>query len=97
MSYTLLKNTSTFGTVLWIRIRKDPKLFVGFGARNRGCGSGSRNRGSNPDPELPVGKGKKYLLYVRRVNIRVGSGTFRTSSPGPYPELSKVRSGSQTL
>jgi hypothetical protein len=89
MSHCLLKNISTYDPVLWIRIRKDPKLFVGFGARNRGCESGSRNRGLNPDPELPVvlNLGKKYLLFVLRENVRVGSGTFWTSYPGPHLEL----------
>jgi hypothetical protein len=89
----LLKNISTYDTVLWIRIRKDPKLFVGFGAGNRSCGSGSRNRGSSPDPELPVmlNLGKKYLLYVLRENVRVGSGTFRTCYPGPDTELIESR------
>jgi hypothetical protein len=30
-----------FPTVLWIRIRKDPKLFAGSGSVNRGYESGS--------------------------------------------------------
>jgi hypothetical protein len=91
MSHCLLKTISTYDTVLWIRIRKDPKLFGGFGAQNRGCGSGSRNRGSNPELTVVLNLGKKYLLYVLRENVRVGSGTFRMSYPGPDPELIESR------
>jgi KRAB domain-containing zinc finger protein len=53
-NFFFLEIGSTMPAVLWIRIRKDPKLFADSGSATRGYGSGSLTKVLYPNPKLDL-------------------------------------------